>query len=257
MQSSLLMKPFEPKRVVVVTGASSGIARATVLEFAKNDAAIVLASRNEAALKSIAAECRQAGAKPLAVAVDVTDAAAVDQLARTAVKRFGRIDVWINNAAVGVGESINGVTQLAQRRLIETNMLGYLHGTWSAIAVFRKQGRGTLINNVSMGVLSSVPRSTSYLAGRHVVQGLTLSLQQDLAAEGYRDIHVSLIHPGMVDGLATHPTAGDNANAITAESVAKRLTSQAAAAPPRKGPSLSLVAAGVGCLAGFLATPKH
>ena len=88
--------------VVVITGASSGIGRATALEFARRGARLVVAARREEPLEEVARECRALGAESLAVALDVADPDAVDELARRADGRFGRIDVWVNNAAVSI-----------------------------------------------------------------------------------------------------------------------------------------------------------
>jgi NAD(P)-dependent dehydrogenase (short-subunit alcohol dehydrogenase family) len=89
-------------RVVVITGASSGIGRAAALAFAKQGAVVVLAARNAEQLEDAARDCRASGGKALAVPTDVADAEAVSSLAQAAVTAFGRIDVWINNAGVGV-----------------------------------------------------------------------------------------------------------------------------------------------------------
>jgi NADP-dependent 3-hydroxy acid dehydrogenase YdfG len=86
--------------VIVITGASSGIGRATALDFAKQGATLLLAARREAALQQLAAECERLGAQALAVPTDVTNEEAVQVLARRAIETFGRLDVWVNNAAV-------------------------------------------------------------------------------------------------------------------------------------------------------------
>jgi NADP-dependent 3-hydroxy acid dehydrogenase YdfG len=86
--------------VVVVTGASSGIGRATGLAFAERGTRVVLAARRAHALEDLARECRAAGGQALPVPTDVTDEGAVAELARRAVERFGRIDIWVNNAGV-------------------------------------------------------------------------------------------------------------------------------------------------------------
>src|SRR5687767_8759751 len=87
--------------VVVITGASSGIGRATALRFAAKGARLVLAARGSESLEAVAAQCRKRGAKAIAVPTDVTDPGKVEALASRAVKEFGRLDVWVNNAAVG------------------------------------------------------------------------------------------------------------------------------------------------------------
>jgi NADP-dependent 3-hydroxy acid dehydrogenase YdfG len=86
--------------IVVITGASSGIGRATALRFAEKGATVVLAARRERALEDVAEQCRQRGAQALAVATDVTEEQQVFALAQRTVDTFGRIDIWVNNAAV-------------------------------------------------------------------------------------------------------------------------------------------------------------
>src|SRR5918998_1441564 len=109
-------------RVVVITGASSGIGRATALAFASHGAHLVLAARREQALQDVAAECDGRGARrALAVPTDVTDEAAVQALARRALHEFGRIDVWVNNAAVTLFGRLEEAPPEAFRRVVETN----------------------------------------------------------------------------------------------------------------------------------------
>lgn len=95
--------------VVVITGASSGIGRAAALRFAAKGASVVLTARRLQALEEVAAECRRSGAEALVVPADVTDADALNRVARLAVERFGRIDAWVNNAAVTLFASFQEV----------------------------------------------------------------------------------------------------------------------------------------------------
>ena len=245
--------------------------RATVLEFAKRGASLVLASRNESGIESLSRECRELGTKVLLVTLDVTNAEAVDQLANLAVKRFGHIDVWVNNAAVGVRGAFFDVPQREHRRVIETNLLGYLHGSWSALGVFRKQRRGTLINNASMGSLATLPRSAAYFASTHALRGMALSMRQELQIDGHDNIHVCLVHPAAVDTLAYQRSATIPGHAgVTLESVAQAIVGLARNPEPEiqiaksavpstersDGGGLSLVVAAAGALVGYLAVPR-
>ncbi|MDB6112864.1 MAG: sadH, partial [Pedosphaera sp.] len=110
--------------VVVITGASSGIARATALEIADHHGTVVLASRQEKALQEVASECERRGGKALPIRTDVTDEQQVQTLARRTVETFGRIDVWINAAAVALYSGFEEAPPDAFRRVIETNLFG-------------------------------------------------------------------------------------------------------------------------------------
>jgi NAD(P)-dependent dehydrogenase (short-subunit alcohol dehydrogenase family) len=125
--------------VVVITGASGGIGRATALVLAGRGAAVVLAARRQQPLYELAGECEERGGRALAVPTDVTDEEAVRRLAQQAVEQFGRIDTWVNNAAVTLFGRIEETPYEAYRRVIETNLFGYIHGARVVIPYFREQ----------------------------------------------------------------------------------------------------------------------
>jgi NAD(P)-dependent dehydrogenase (short-subunit alcohol dehydrogenase family) len=113
--------------VVVITGASSGIGRATGLAFAERESRVVLAARRAGALEELARHCQAAGGPTMAVPTDVTDSAAMAELAHP-VEGFGSIDVWVNNAGVYLLGSLEATPPDAFRRVLETNFFGYVHG---------------------------------------------------------------------------------------------------------------------------------
>ncbi len=124
-------------KVAVVTGASSGIGRATALELARRGASLVLSARREEPLEEAAREC---GANAVAVLTDVTDEAAVQRLARAAVERFGGVDVWVNNAGVYAVGRFEDTPSEAFERVHQTNFLGSVYGARTALPHLRARG---------------------------------------------------------------------------------------------------------------------
>jgi NAD(P)-dependent dehydrogenase (short-subunit alcohol dehydrogenase family) len=185
--------------VVVITGASSGIGRATALAFAKEGASVVLAARREQPLRQAATECEALGGRALAVPTDVTDEGAVKELARRAVENFGRIDVWVNNAAVTLFGRFEETPPEVYRRVIETNLFGYIHGARAALPYFREQGSGVLINNASMVAKVPQPYTSPYVISKHGIRALGECLRQELSLDGAKDIHVCTIMPATFD----------------------------------------------------------
>ncbi|MDB6017989.1 MAG: Short-chain dehydrogenase/reductase [Pedosphaera sp.] len=183
--------------VVVITGASSGIARATALMIAEQRGSVVLASRQEKVLQEVAAECVERGGEALAVRTDVTDERQVQELSRRAVERFGRIDVWVNAAAVALYAKFEEAPADTFRRVIETNLFGYIHGARVALPIFRRQGQGMLINIASVFGKVGAPYVSAYATSKFAVTGFSESLRAELRDEP--EIHVCTILPATID----------------------------------------------------------
>ena len=188
-----------PDAVVVITGASSGIGRAVALACARRGATVVVAARREQPLRELAGRCERLVGRALAVPTDVTDEAAVRQLAQRAIESFGRIDVWVNNAAVTLFGRFEETPPEAYRRVIETNLFGYVHGARAALPIFRDQGSGVLINVASVAGKVSQPYTSTYVLTKHAVRALGMSLRQELSLDGVGDIHVCTVLPASID----------------------------------------------------------
>jgi short-subunit dehydrogenase len=186
-------------KVVVITGASSGFGKGAALKFAQEGASVVLAARRAGLLTELAQECESKAVKALPVETDVSREEDLEKLKDAALSTFGQIDVWVNNAGVGALGRFEEVPLADHVKVIETDLLGTLYGSYFAMAQFRKQGFGTLINVSS--VLGKVPSPyyASYAAAKHGVVGLSGSLRQELAADKVEDIHVCTVLPTSFD----------------------------------------------------------
>jgi NAD(P)-dependent dehydrogenase (short-subunit alcohol dehydrogenase family) len=183
---------------VVITGASSGIGRATAKAFARKGARLVLAARDEDALYEVLDECTDCGTDAVAVTTDVTISQQMINLAERAAEfGHGRIDIWINNAGVGAVGSFEDTPLEAHEQVIQTDLLGYLRGAYVALPYFKAQQSGTLINTLSLGSWVAQPYAAAYSAAKFGLRGLTEALRGELTE--FPDIHVCDIYPAVMD----------------------------------------------------------
>ena len=185
-------------KVVIVTGASSGIGEATARQFGREGANVVLAARRVDRLEALAREigAMGTGAKPLVVAADLSKLEDIQALIDQTLETFGRIDVLVNNAGFG---RLDWLENLDPKKDIEAqfdvNVLGVVQTTRQALPIMIKQRSGHIINMCSMAGLVATPTYTIYAASKHAVHGFSEALRREVKPWG---IDVSMIYPGGV-----------------------------------------------------------
>lgn len=184
-------------KTIVVTGASSGAGRAIALKLARPGTHLILSARREKALEEVALICREAGAEATTVVCDVTDAEAVKALAAKAAAAHGRLDVWVNNAGVLAAGPFEETPVAVHDRVIQTNLMGYLHGAHAAVPYFKAQGSGILINNISVGGWFPTPYAVGYSASKWGLRGFSAALRGEL--HRFPHIHVCDLYPAFLD----------------------------------------------------------
>ncbi len=173
------MKPQNPE-VVVITGASAGVGRAVVREFAAQKAHIGLLARGRDGLEAAKREVEQLGGKALVVPTDVADAAQVEAAAEAVEKEFGPIDVWINNAMVSVFSPVKLMHEEEYKRVTDVTYLGCVYGTLAALRRMLPRDRGVIVQVGSALSHRSIPLQSAYCAAKHALQGFTESLRTEL-----------------------------------------------------------------------------
>lgn len=185
-------------KVVVVTGASSGIGAALSRKLASLGAKVVLAARNVEALQSVADSCG-APENVLIHRCDVSVRGDHEALLSAAIDKFGFVSCWVNNAGVGISRSVMELTDEDVDSMITLNMKSVLYGMQTSVGYFKVAGSGHVINVSSF--LARCPTSSirsMYSASKAAVNSLTANLRMDMKAEGFNDIHIALFSPGLV-----------------------------------------------------------
>jgi NADP-dependent 3-hydroxy acid dehydrogenase YdfG len=215
-------------KVVVITGASSGLGEATARLLSSQGASVVLGARRVDRLKSLADELTQKGGKALAVATDVTNSDQVKSLVEASVQKFGRIDVMINNAGLMPLSLIERLKIDDWNRMIDVNIKGVLYGIAAALPHMKKQKSGHIINVSSVAGHEVRPGSVVYSATKHAVRVISEGLRQEVKPY---NIRTTVISPGAVatelPNSITEPDVAENIQkfyeefAIPAESFAQ------------------------------------
>jgi NAD(P)-dependent dehydrogenase (short-subunit alcohol dehydrogenase family) len=191
------LKPIN-EQVVVLLGAASGIGRETALRFAERGAKVVVAARSEPGLASLVREITSNGGEAVYAVCDVTDFDQVEAVAHLAVSRFGRIDTWVNLAAVAVYARFEENTLDEIRRVMDVNFMGQVHGAKAALPHLRREGRGALIAISSVEGTTSMPLHSIYAASKHAMEGWIDALRRELLADSV-PISVTSIKPASIN----------------------------------------------------------
>jgi NADP-dependent 3-hydroxy acid dehydrogenase YdfG len=196
-QPSVEMERRENDRVVVITGASAGVGRATARAFAARGAKVGLLARGRAGLEAARADVEAAGGEGLGLPVDVADAEAVEQAAAAVEERFGPIDVWVNAAMAAVLGEVRTTTADEFRRVTEVTYLGSVHGIQAALRRMRPRNRGSIVQVGSALGRRGIPLQATYCGAKHAVQGFVESLRTELLHDG-SDVALTIVQlPGL------------------------------------------------------------
>jgi glucose 1-dehydrogenase len=189
------MKLLEGK-VAVITGASRGLGQAIARAYAREGAAVVLGARSAEGVQRLVAELQGSGMRAAGQVCDVSSAEQVEALARLAEERFGRIDIWVNNAGVSApyGPTIE-TDPKAFLGTLRTNIDGTYHGSMAALKRFRKQGHGKLINMLGAGADKPAPFQNAYGSTKIWIRWFTRALAVELKDSG---IEAMLLQPGLM-----------------------------------------------------------
>jgi len=187
-------KTFSGK-VVLVTGGTSGIGKATAIEFARAGAKVVLSGRREKEGAQVVAEIKKLGGEAAFVRADIAKDADVKAMVKFAVDKFGKIDIAFNNAGVEWVGPLDQATEAEYHRVFDTNVWGVLNSMRHEIPVMLKNGGGIIVNTSSVAGHVGFPQVSVYIASKHAVEGLTKSVALEFAKQ---NIRINAVAPGPI-----------------------------------------------------------
>jgi len=190
-----MMKTFRDK-VIIITGAGSGIGRAMAKRLAGLGASVVVTDRSGETAQRTAEDIQRAGGRAVAAALDVVDADAVQHLVEDMVHEYGRIDYLFNNAGIGIIAETIDHTLEDWHTTLDINLRGVIHGIHAAYPIMQRQGFGHIVNTASLAGLIPVPLEVAYVASKYAVVGLSTTLRAEAKAHG---VKVSVVCPGFID----------------------------------------------------------
>ncbi|MEC0174064.1 SDR family oxidoreductase [Paenibacillus favisporus] len=215
-------------KVVVITGASSGIGEATAKLLASRGAHVVMGARRVERLEALASLIEAEGGSALYQQLDVTNIEQMQSIIHFAQARFGRVDVIVNNAGAMPLSPLEALKIDEWNRMIDVNIRGVLHGIAAALPVMKEQQSGHIINVASIGAYSVTPTAAVYCATKYAVRAITEGLRQEIDA----DIRVTLVSPGVTESELAESITDDGArefmksyrrNALPASAIAQAI----------------------------------
>ncbi|WP_145133848.1 SDR family oxidoreductase [Paenibacillus sp. Y412MC10] len=216
------------EKVVVITGASSGIGEATAKLLASRGAHVVMGARRVEKLEALASLIQAEGGSALYQQLDVTSIEQMQSIIRLAQSRFGRVDVIVNNAGVMPLSPLEALKIDEWNRMIDVNIRGVLHGIAAGLPVMKEQQSGHMINVASIGAYSVTPTAAVYCATKYAVRAITEGLRQEMDA----DIRVTLVSPGVTESELAESITDNEArefmktyrrNALPASAIARAI----------------------------------
>ncbi|WP_269507983.1 SDR family oxidoreductase [Burkholderia sp. IMCC1007] len=185
-------------KTVAITGASAGVGRATAHAFARRGANVALLARDPRALDDTAREVRAYGVDALPIAVDVSDAAALDAAAERIENELGPLDVWVNNAMVTVFAPFDEISPADYARVTDVTYLGCVYGTRAALARMAARDRGTIVQVGSALAYRSIPLQAAYCGAKHAIRGFTDALRCELL-HSHSGVRVTMVQLPAID----------------------------------------------------------
>ena len=187
----------DTKEIVVVTGGTAGVGRATVREFARNGADVAILARDEDRLEAARLEVEEFGGRALAISVDVSDSAAVEEAADRIERELGEIDVWVNNAFAGIFSRFLDVTPEEFQRVTDVTYIGQVNGTRAAMKRMVPRNRGSIVLVGSALAYRGIPLQSAYCGAKHATQGFMDSIRSELIHDA-PGVHITMVQlPGV------------------------------------------------------------
>ncbi|WP_301359658.1 SDR family oxidoreductase [Stutzerimonas nitrititolerans] len=200
-------------KIILITGASSGIGEATARLLAHQGAQVVLGARRVERLQALAGQINQAGGTALFRRLDVTSREDTQAFVDYACQQFGRVDVIINNAGVMPLSRLDALKLDEWNRMIDVNIRGVLHGIAAGLPLMQRQGGGQFINIASIGAYAVSPTAAVYCATKYAVRAISEGLRQEVGG----DIRVTLISPGVTESELAESITEEGAKATMAD----------------------------------------